>query len=250
MKKILTTIAIALTATGLQAQTVLQFDLDEANGTQMTGLSPSVGTGSWAQDITGVATNGSGSLVSADSASTASNLDIADLSSGIYEFSTSGVTFANVGGGSDDFVGLGFRTFSSTSGIGDSGADLVALKVGNINSSGTMDAVLRINGADDQTVNDFSSFSGTFEFIARYDLDANEASFFYDSGSGRNQIGTTVSSVTANATYIGYSLATVDFGGGDTITAGNIALTAIPEPSSALLIGLGGAALVFLRRRR
>jgi len=257
MKKILTlTSAFCLAASFANAQTVVQFNFDGAADQTIDNLSADVGTGTWDNALTNVATNGSGALVNGGStpggsSGSGTNLDITDLTSGIYEFVASEVVFNGIGGGSDDTIGFGFRTNASGNPIGGSGFDLIGINVGNINSSGTLDATLHISGAIDQTVNDFAATAGTYSFIAQYNLGADTASFFYDSGSGRNQIGTTISGITANATHLGFSSTVVDFGGGDNVEVGGLTLTQVPESSAyALIAGLLSLSWIMVRRRK
>jgi hypothetical protein len=252
MNKFISIATSLLFAGIINAQVIEQWDFNDVNGTGLTSVANSAGSTSWAQDITGGAsTDGSGFFRNtADTSENPSNADIADLSSGVYEFTAFNVDFTGLGGGTDDMVGIGFRNGSSTAGWGTSSFDLVTLRVGNIDNDTTnWDAIIRVNsgsGPVDTVLNDVAAYASAIDFTARYDLDNNEASFFYDSGAGRVQIGTTISGVTSNVSHLAFALGTFS----NTLEVDSLALTAIPEPSTFILVGVAFGALAIFRRRK
>jgi hypothetical protein len=256
MKNLILTSILACGSCLLNGQ-IVSYTFDEVLGTSLTGTSPSAGSINWSSNLTNVATNGLGSLVNTGSSGGASHLDIADLSSGVYHLKLSGVQFAGIGGGSDDVVGLAFRSFDSGAIVGGSSSDTLGLVVGNINNGGELDAVLRVNGSDFATVNDFANTAGSYDFYIQFDLDNDLGSIFYDSGSGVMQLGPSLTGVTNAAIQVGFSHSVVDFGGGDQILVGGLSLNEgplplapVPEPSTyALFAGLGALVLIWRRRR-
>jgi hypothetical protein len=147
IKTLLTCAALAGAASIAGAAVVIeQWDFNDDSGTTMSNVTNSVGSTSWADDITAVSTDGSGYLTNTNTSSGGtSNADIADLSSGVYELTMTGVDFTGLSGGTDDFVGIGFRNGTSTATWSTSSFDRVTLMVGNIdNDTTSWDAVIRI----------------------------------------------------------------------------------------------------------
>ncbi len=73
---------------------------------------------------------------------------------------------------------------------------------------------------------------------------SNDYSYTFGSGSGDNFTATnTISGVD------GIKLFTFSQGSGENFGANNLVVTAVPEPSSAALLGLGGLALIMRRRK-
>lgn len=266
MKK-LTLLLAAMLAAHLpsSAQSLLNWDFaSESNGTVYTTSTP---TGDYAtavnytSDITNASVvNGTGMATAGNSSgmsntSTFNTAGAGTLSSGIHTLDFVDVFFNNIGGGSDDVMMGGFRTFSSGSQVGSSSSDMASFRIGNINASGGLDAELwGFNGSGGQllqTVNDFATNSGAFAFRILLDQDADTYDLLYstDGGINFNSIGSQQTGISPNADFIAQGFSVVDFGAGDNISIGGIQLTTVPEPTSAaLLAGIGVAFLV--RRKR
>ncbi len=266
MKKLTLLLTATLAATlSTSAQSLLSWNFAaESNGTVYTTSTP---TGDYASAVnftsdinnasvvngTGMATAGNSSGMS--NTSTFNTAGAGTLSSGIHTLDFVDVFFNNIGGGSDDVIMGGFRTFSSGSQVGSSSSDMASFRIGNINASGGLDAELwGFNGSGGQllqTVNDFATNSGAFTFRILLDQDADTFDLLYstDGGLNFNAIGSQQTGITPATNFIAQGFSVVDFGGGDNISIGGVQLTTIPEPTSAtLLAGLGLA--FFLRRKR
>jgi len=268
MKKTLALlIGSAFCASILSAQTtLLQFDFDQTAGTRLIDITPTVGGVHANANSDGFAvTDGAGNLDLAgdwgqtDLRALTSSVD-STADSSVYEIAVSGVTFNNLASGDDWFV-FAYRTGTSGSALPDSGNTRGWMKFGDFGGTqGQLDVEAGDFDAGDDTtfdvdVNDVDSVatSNTFDFIARWDMGASELSFFYDIGSGRQQVGSTISDTDGTITHLGMYSHVIDAGtNGDTISIDQITVTSVvPEPSSfALLGGLLALGFVVNRRRR
>jgi hypothetical protein len=177
----------------LQTEVILQYDFNEAAGTGLTGLRPSIGSSLWNTSLTNLTTNGVGSLANTgNTATSAVNASLApSLSAGSYDLVLGGVRFAQLSGTARDYVAFSFRTTITGSEVGTSSRDHMWLRVGNLDGQGdALDAQFGRNSSDTQ--NSVLNFApqGTVDLMTSYNTVTGVASFYYDAGNGWVEIGT------------------------------------------------------------
>jgi hypothetical protein len=238
---------------------LVNWEFNDPANTSLTGSTQN-GTlsGTWQQAVTGVAQDGSGSLVTTGNtpvpvaATNKEGLGIT-ANSGIYDMIFSDVRFDNLSG--NDYLVFGFRTTQTGSEISSS-RERANFKVGNFNGSAGLDMQASVGVTTPlHSMTDVAvDFSNAFSFVLRIDTDNNLASAWYNIGSGLTQLGTNFTidtATTINTIALRFNVS--DAGAGDSISIGNISVVTVPvpEPSTyAALLGLLALCLVAVRRRR
>lgn len=141
---------------------------------------------------------------------------------------TVSIDLATLGVTSGTFVGVDFRQ-GSTTGIGY-----------NFQGGGSNYGVFSSSGVTDSGV----GFSASFKTIS---LTRDTATDYTLSIDGTNFASLTLANSTTAIDEIRVFNDTS--GGGNDVLFNNLNVTAVPEPSSAALLGLGGLALIFRRRK-
>lgn len=255
MNKIPIGVIAALCAVTAQASTLMQFDFDDNAGTELQQASPTTGN-SWgtafAHPVSEV--DGSGNFVitgdfgSTDTVLLTSAFDTA-ASTDIYELIFSGVTMSNLSG--NDSLVFAYRTSGSGTALPGSSSTRAWMRIGDFaGTTGTLD----IEAGPDRdnlqrTGTDLVSTANSFDFIAQWDTGNDTLRFFYDIGTGRNQIGSDLASVDGTISHIGMYANVSDSGAGDSISIDSISLIAIPEPGTLVLVGIALGVLAIFRRR-
>jgi hypothetical protein len=243
-----------LLALSAGAQTLSQWNFNDTAGTDLGSAVDSIGSATFSGNLGGGGTwdtNGSGQLTGLGRIG---NADIADQTTGIYQFDLTGVTLTSFSGGTDDTVAFGIRSFSSGNntgfnGDGASSSNIAVIVFGNENDSGGLDMEIIDNNASVGTVTDATTdFTGTFDFRITLDLDSNAANYYWQrNGGGYNTI---VSQQFNNPASLNFLfLASNGFGADASIDTAT--WSAVPEPSTYALFA-GGLALlsIMIRRRR
>jgi len=262
IQKHFTFILLTMTAgTFASAQVIEDWQFGDANGTGLSSAANSVGTTSWGSGSGSEPTVQSGQLDIAVTLDGTWYADVADISSGIYQLDVTGVTFGSISGGSNDHFSFGFTEDTGSSNerswdvLGSNSRDKAMFVLGNENDSGGLDALGFSQGTTFQTsATDLTSdFTGTFDFRILWDATNQTVDFSWQrNGGGYSAMGSQLSYLDTDA--VGYLLLDFDMNnstGSDSAQLGAVTLTAIPEPSSLLMVGLAGImGFLTLRRRR
>ncbi|MBK1855309.1 PEP-CTERM sorting domain-containing protein [Verrucomicrobiaceae bacterium 5K15] len=123
-----------------------------------------------------------------------------------------------------------------TVGNGTSGSGFGVGNGGTLNIGGTM-----IIDNNRTTAHGFSSSSGTIDFAA--DWTGSWTNPTVDTAAWKTEI------TTGNYTLGGVDITEISFDEDFVVTGNTLSLVAVPEPSSAALLGLGGLALIMRRRK-
>ncbi len=252
------TLALGLATHGARAQTVVDsFQFDEASGTGLTSVTNSAPGGiGFDSDITGVATDGIGSLTI-----------------GGVDFGTGGIrSYALVNGGSD--ITSGFVTLDVTVSSWDFGTSSPRLGFTLINDDPAAVIIAGFQfdvGSADVGVGSFSdtgfdnssaddlilglTLSSPIVFRLTVNLDAKTYGLEFDDGSGFTAIGSVLSiddpAFEDNLLIREIQLATRFDGTGGFVDIDSITLTTapVPEPGTVALCLLGLLAFFVMRRR-
>lgn len=253
MKKIIVT-TLTLLGFGLaNAQVIHQWNFNDTAGTSHTAAVDSVGSMTFSTNSNGAGnwtTNGSGQLTGGGG--TIGNADIVNISTGIYQMDLTGVTFTALTGGTDDWGIFGMRSFNSSNitgfnGTNSSGANQAIIVFGNENNGSGLDFEV-INNGTSTLVNDVTSdFTGTFDFRVVIDFDNDTADYLWQRNGGGYS---SIVSQQSNAVAIIDALTLGGSTFSDTISIDQVTFSAIPEPSTLLLMGVALGSLAIFRRRK
>ncbi len=252
MKKTLSLLAILAVgaAAPASAQTIVnQWLFNDVSGTDLGAAVASVGSATFSSNLGGGGTwqtNGSGLL---SGQGRIGNADVADFSTGIYQYDLVGVTMTTMSGATDDSVFFGLRSFSAatnTSFTSSSGSDQATIVFGNENNTGGLDFRIYNATVGSAIINTSLSFSDTYDFRIILDLDNNTADYLYQAnGGGYTSIIAQQVNAVATITFLGLGSNALN----ETVNINQAQLSAIPEPSTALML-LSGLGVLALRRRR
>jgi hypothetical protein len=245
----------SLFAVSAHATVLMQFDFNDALGTELQQTSPTVGS-SWASSFAHPVSqvNGSGKFVitgafaSTDSNPLNTTFNTATQNE-VYELVFSGVTFQNLSG--NDFLVFAYRTGASGTVLPGSSTTRAWMKFGDFDGGSGLDIESGPTVSDtDITANNLISTANTFDFIAQWDTANDKLRFYYNAGSGRVQVGSEIATVNGTISHIGMYANVSDGGTGDSISIDGISLTVIPEPGTLALVGIALGSLLLFRRKR
>jgi MYXO-CTERM domain-containing protein len=226
------------------------WNFDDAAGTQFSSLTNSAGTASWGGDDPDVVTDGAGNLVfsqgteaNPDNVFRNATLGSPNVTTGLYamEWSFTAATLAT-GDGAGANVGFGMRD--------EGGSDLFLVRL-HLQSS-TLRLQHRV-GTTNTTLENFgvTTLSDLFVRVVA-DLDADTFDVYWQLGADpmQSSLGNAMSGTGLDFDEVRLAANTnvTDWGATDLVEVDYLSVEAVPEPSIALLGGLG--LLGLLRRRR
>jgi hypothetical protein len=240
-------VAVAAMTGGIaQAVVIEDWQMNEADGTQIPGLANAAGTGAWSGGQDHVATLG-GNLRFTQGANTFRNstLSTQNVSSGLYElrFRYEAATIEG-GDATGANCGFGFRDIEG-------GFDLFLIRLQRQN--GELRLQTRIGG-NNSNIYDFdaTSLPDSLAIRAEVDLDSNLMDLYYEIGTGGETLVEDISIQDGELDGIRMvgTLNDTDFGATDFVDVDYVTLSLIPEPATVTLLSVFGVLLGFVRRRR
>ena len=231
-----------------QAATVLEdWQMNDANGTTLSNLSNSAGSATFANDATNATANGSGDLHITPGANIfrTSNLTTTNVSSGTFqlEFNFSSVNFQS-GDTTGANVSFGIRDTTTNT-------DLFLARVQKQNNKYLLQT--RVSSTN-TTVADFGTTVGTnlndLNVRVVFNLDTDKADVFWSLAGAAESSHTdiAINNLEMDAFRFAANTNTTDLGTGET-SVDFVTISAVPEPSSTALLGLGCLALILRRRK-
>jgi len=256
-KTLLITSLGGLLALNAGAQVLNQWNFSDTSGTSLTAAGDSVGSATFSNGTNGggtFQTNGSGFLVGSNRMG---NADIADQTTGIFQYDLTGITFTAGYGttSADDSFFFGIRDSASstiTNFTSNSGSfDEAVIVIGNDDSAAGVDWTVYDNGSNvgsGTNLGGSTDFSGTWDFRIVLDLDNDTADYFYQvNGGGYNTIVSQQFNGVGTITHIALG-SVVSFN--DTVSIDQATWSAVPEPSAyALIAGTLALSWIMVRRR-